>query len=104
MSFISDAVKVLQTICDATKERQEEVLRMASQVQSMVIVGGFNSGNTTRLAELCRSRGIFTVHCEDAGGIPIDKLKDLQPVGLSAGASTPEKHVRQVEELLLEAF
>jgi 4-hydroxy-3-methylbut-2-enyl diphosphate reductase len=103
MNFIGNAVKVLQTICDATKERQEEVLKIASQVRSMVIVGGLNSGNTTRLAELTHSKGIFTIHCENAQSIPVDKLKALQPVGLSAGASTPEEHIRQVEELLLRS-
>jgi 4-hydroxy-3-methylbut-2-enyl diphosphate reductase len=101
INFMRTEVEVLQTICDATEERQEEVMQMASQVRSMVIVGGFNSGNTTRLAELARSKGIFTVHCENVCHIPIEKLKNFQPVGLSAGASTPENSIRQVEELLL---
>jgi 4-hydroxy-3-methylbut-2-enyl diphosphate reductase len=101
MDFMRAEVKVLQTICDATEERQEEIMRMASQVRSMVVVGGFNSGNTTRLAELSRSAGIFTVHCENICHIPIGELKNFQPVGLSAGASTPENCIRQVEEFLL---
>jgi 4-hydroxy-3-methylbut-2-enyl diphosphate reductase len=103
INFMRAEVKVLQTICDATEERQEEVMRMTSRVRSMVIVGGFNSGNTTRLAELSRNKGDFTVHCENVCHIPVEKLKNFQPVGLSAGASTPENSIRQVEEFLLRS-
>ncbi|MDL2314286.1 4-hydroxy-3-methylbut-2-enyl diphosphate reductase [Desulfovibrio sp. OttesenSCG-928-C14] len=94
---------VLHTICDATRERQQEVIELAGKVRSMVIVGGMNSGNTTRLAEIARGLGIYTVHCEDGCELPLDELRALQPVGLSAGASTPDKHIAGVEELLLQS-
>lgn len=96
-------VTVLETICDATKERQDEVSELAGRVRSMVIVGGLNSGNTTRLADIARGMGVFTLHCENGYTIPLDKLKELQPVGLSAGASTPDEQINSVEELLIRA-
>lgn len=96
-------VTVLKTICDATKERQDEVSALAARVRSMVIVGGLNSGNTTRLADISRNLGVFTLHCENGYTIPLDKLKNLQPVGLSAGASTPDEQINAVEELLTRA-
>lgn len=102
-TILGEDITVLKTICDATRERQAEVIRLSDSVRSMVIVGGLNSGNTTRLAEIARARGIFTVHCENGDGLPVDKLRELQPVGLSAGASTPDKQIDEVEEILANA-
>lgn len=94
---------VLRTICDATRERQAEVIALAGRVKSMVIVGGMNSGNTRRLAEIAGGRGVFTVHCEGPNALPLEKLKELQPVGLSAGASTPDAQIKAVESILIRA-
>lgn len=94
-------IPVLRTICDATRERQAEVIALAGRVKSMVIVGGMNSGNTRRLAEIARARGVFTVHCEGPDALPLEKLKELQPVGLSAGASTPDAQIKAVESILI---
>ncbi|MDR1125406.1 MAG: 4-hydroxy-3-methylbut-2-enyl diphosphate reductase [Deltaproteobacteria bacterium] len=96
-------VAILDTICDATRQRQDEVSALAARVRGMVIVGGLNSGNTTRLADIARNMGVFTLHCENGYTIPLDKLKELQPVGLSAGASTPDEQINTVEELLRRA-
>ncbi len=96
-------ITILETICDATRERQAEVSALSARVRSMVIVGGLNSGNTTRLADIARNRGVFTLHCENGYTIPLDQLKELQPVGLSAGASTPDEQINAVEELLMRA-
>jgi 4-hydroxy-3-methylbut-2-enyl diphosphate reductase len=92
---------VLRTICDATRQRQNDVIRLTEQVGSMVIVGGMNSGNTRRLAEIARARGVFTVHCEGPDELPLDKLRELQPIGLSAGASTPDSQINAVESILI---
>lgn len=96
-------VKVLRTICDSTRKRQDEVIELAGKVRSMVIVGGMNSGNTRRLAEIARARGIFTVHCENHTELPLEKLKELQPVGLSAGASTPDEQINSIESILINS-
>ncbi|MBW2051462.1 MAG: 4-hydroxy-3-methylbut-2-enyl diphosphate reductase, partial [Deltaproteobacteria bacterium] len=58
------AALIFTTICGATHRRQEEVRRLSEQVQAMVVVGGHNSGNTARLAEVSRSQGLKTVHLE----------------------------------------
>ncbi|MCL1889301.1 MAG: 4-hydroxy-3-methylbut-2-enyl diphosphate reductase [Desulfovibrionaceae bacterium] len=99
-SFLDKPVAVLRTICDATGRRQEELIRLAGQVNSMVIVGGLNSGNTRRLADISRGLGLFTAQCEEAALLPLDELVSRQPVGLSAGASTPDAQIRDVEKIL----
>ena len=102
-TILGEDITVLKTICDATRERQAEVIRLADSVRGMVIVGGLNSGNTTRLAEISRAKGIFTVHCENGDKLPLDELRRLQPVGLSAGASTPDEQIQEVEDILRKA-
>lgn len=92
--------RILKTICAATKNRQKEVLHLSKKCRSMVIIGGKNSGNTRRLAELSSAQGLFTVHCEVAAELPLDDLKQHQPVGLSAGASTPFFLIDEAEQVL----
>lgn len=101
-AFFRQEPPALRTICAATRQRQEDVIRLAGQVKSMVIVGGMNSGNTRRLAEISAGLGIFTVHCEEAWELPLEKLRLLQPVGLSAGASSPEEQINAVERILVQ--
>lgn len=91
---------ILETICDATKLRQEEALSIAKQVQAMVVVGGRESGNTKRLAELVFSQNIPTVLVENADELKKDFFKDFNKVGLTAGASTPKSLVDEAEKVL----
>lgn len=84
---------VLDTICDATRKRQTEVLTLAKSVDAMVVVGGLNSGNTKRLAELAASQGIRAIHVERPEDLDVTLLRGAQTVGLTAGASTPEEHI-----------
>jgi 4-hydroxy-3-methylbut-2-enyl diphosphate reductase len=97
-------VRALDTICDATLERQRETLEMADKVEAMVVVGGLDSGNTRRLAEVARGKGIPTVHVERIEGIPEDfrreALARARVVGLTAGASTPETHIDAMQAFL----
>ena len=91
---------ILETICDATKLRQEEALSIAKQVQAMVVVGGRESGNTKRLAELVFSQNIPTVLVENADELEKDFFKNYHKVGLTAGASTPKSLVDEAEKVL----
>ncbi len=91
---------ILETICDATKLRQEEALSIAKQVQAMVVVGGRESGNTKRLAELVFSQNIPTVLVENADELEKDFFKNYDKVGLTAGASTPKSLVDEAEKVL----
>jgi 4-hydroxy-3-methylbut-2-enyl diphosphate reductase len=100
-------VRALDTICDATLERQRETLELADKVEAMVVVGGLDSGNTRRLAEVARGKGIPTVHVESVAGIPEDFRRDALAraavVGLTAGASTPDAHINAMQAFL-ESF
>lgn len=97
-------VRTLDTICDATRDRQQEVLDLCGKVQAMVVVGGLNSGNTRRLAEVAQSTGIPAVHVEQAADITPqmrrEVLQGLSVVGLTAGASTPQEHIDAMERFL----
>lgn len=82
---------VLSTICDATRERQEEALEIARMVDVMVVVGGRQSGNTRRLADLAAQCGKTTYHIEEASELLPENFSKKTRVGLTAGASTPKK-------------
>lgn len=86
-------------ICSATHERQAAVVRLCAQVQAIVVVGGLNSANTRRLAELARSYGLPTWHVESVAGLP-PELASYDIVGLTAGASTPDSDIDAVEKVL----
>lgn len=91
---------VLDTICDATRERQEEAGEIAARVQAMVVAGGKSSGNTRRLAELARMRGVPTVLVETADELDRSDFSGVRTVGLTAGASTPRYIIDEVEQKL----
>lgn len=91
---------VLDTICDATRQRQEEASAIAEQVQAMVVVGGRTSGNTRRLAELAEGKGIPTILVETADELEPAFFRSVSVAGLTAGASTPGKVIDAVEARL----
>lgn len=95
-----DRLIVLETICDATKRRQEESIKVADEVEFMVVVGGRNSGNTRRLTQVVEARGTPCIHVESADELPLEKLREYTTIGLTAGASTPKKIIDQVQEVL----
>jgi len=89
------SVKVHQTICEATHSRQDEVLNLAREVQGMVVVGGRQSGNTRRLAQLASRHGpVFMVETEEE--LDRRELSRLELVGVTAGASTPNWMIKRV--------
>ena len=87
---------IFNTICDTTHDRQEEVRQLSSQVQAMIVVGGHNSGNTTRLAEVSRSAGTKTIHLETEDELDPEWLSSLDTVGVTSGASTPNWMIKRV--------
>ena len=91
---------VLSTICDATRERQDEARRIAAEVDVMVVVGGRNSGNTRRLAELAAESGIPAWHVESAAELQRKNFQEKQTVGLTAGASTPKRLIDEAQAWL----
>jgi 4-hydroxy-3-methylbut-2-enyl diphosphate reductase len=96
-------IRVFNTICDATAVRQEEAKELACQVDCMLVVGGFNSANTRRLAEVCTELQPRTHHIETASEIDPTWFAGVERVGVTAGASTPkwiiDEVVDRIEEL-----
>ncbi len=84
------------TICDSTEKRQADILAIAQTVDAVVVVGGKNSGNTQRLAELTEKSGKLTFHIEDIDELDISQLKGLNSVAITAGASTPNWIINKV--------
>lgn len=94
---LRDGVTVLQTICDATRLRQDEAIRLAAQVDCVVVAGGKASGNTRRLAQVIEAQGTPTILVEtvdDLCGIDVVKYGKM---GLTAGASTPKRIIDEIE-------
>ena len=93
-------IRVFNTICDATAVRQEEAKELACQVDCMLVVGGFNSANTRRLAEVCAEIQPRTYHIETVGEIDSSWFDGVERVGVTAGASTPKWIIDEVVALI----
>lgn len=91
-------VLVMNTICDSTRKRQSEIRTLAREVDALVVVGGFHSGNTKRLAEIGRSEGLPTFHVETAKELERQELARFKTIGVTAGASTPNWMIKNVVE------
>ena len=91
---------VKRTICSATRQRQDAAAALASQVDAMVVIGGRNSSNTTRLAEICAAGCPRAYHVESVDEIDPAWFAGCETVGVTAGASTPETQIRNVVERL----
>jgi 4-hydroxy-3-methylbut-2-enyl diphosphate reductase len=91
-------IKVYNTICNSTSERLSETERIARKVDMMFVVGGKNSANTTQLSKLCNSLSVPTYHIEIPSEINEKWLKGIKKIGITAGASTPEWIIKDVEE------
>jgi len=82
-------IKVFNTICNPTIERQEAARELAHQVEVVIVVGGKGSSNTRHLAEVCREEGTRTYHIENAAEFEASWLEGVRELGVTAGASTP---------------
>ena len=87
---------VFNTICGATASRQEEVRALAAHVDGIVVVGGFHSGNTRRLAQVASSTGLPVFHVETDQELDREKLSAMETIGVTAGASTPNWMINKV--------
>ncbi len=95
-------VRAYNTICHATRERQNEAVKLADKVDAMVVVGGKNSANTQKLARLCQNTGTPTYHIETAGELDEIDFNKMHTVGLTAGASTPNWIIEEVKSKMEE--
>ena len=101
---VDSSMVILDTICAATKDRQEEVRALSSRVQAMIVVGGKSSGNTRRLAQIAQESGIYAIHIETAEELPLKEISQFERIGLTAGASTPSWIIEAVATTLREYF
>jgi len=95
-------IRVYHTICDATSVRQEEAKALAGRVDCMVVIGGFNSANTKRLAEVCAELLPRTHHIEIAEQLDPAWFAGVEKVGVTAGASTPKWLIDDVIDRIRE--
>ena len=89
-------ILVLNTICNATQERQVEAERIASQVDAMIVIGGKNSSNTRKLYEICQKECKDTYYIQPLDDLNPESVNSVRSVGITAGASTPKKIIEEV--------
>jgi len=88
--------RVFDTICDATHNRQAEVRSFKGLVDGVVVVGGYHSGNTRRLAKVSQDAGLVTFHVETERELDRRALSEMESIGVTAGASTPNWMIKAV--------
>ena len=90
-------ILVLNTICNATKERQEEAGDIANRVDAMIVIGDKHSSNTQKLFEICRNACLNTYYIQTLDDLDSNQLRSVETVGITAGASTPKNIIEEVQ-------
>ena len=91
---------VYMTICTATRQRQEAAVELARKVDAMIVIGGKNSANTGRLAQVCAEQGCPTYHVETAAELDCSRFTGMRDIGVTAGASTPDWIIQEVVKMM----
>ena len=90
-------INVLNTICSATKERQTEAEQIAKEVDVMIVIGDKHSSNTQKLFEICNHACANTYYIQTLDDLNLNQLKSVETVGITAGASTPNNIIEEVQ-------
>ena len=90
-------VNVVNTICNATEERQKEAGEIAHKVDAMIVIGGRHSSNTQKLFEICREKCKATYFIQTLDDLQLELPKTATLVGITAGASTPNNIIEEVQ-------
>ncbi len=93
-------LEIHNTICNATTERQNAAAELAKTCDAMVVIGGKNSSNTRKLYEICRKYCPKTFFAENISDLPLKELKKCIRIGVAAGASTPERTIKEVTTVM----
>ena len=88
---------VANTICSATEERQKEASELAAKADVMIVIGGTHSSNTRKLYELCKSECENTYYIQTLADLQLELPNSVELVGITAGASTPNKIIEEVQ-------
>ncbi|MCM1187846.1 MAG: 4-hydroxy-3-methylbut-2-enyl diphosphate reductase [bacterium] len=90
-------VSVVDTICSATEERQLSAKALAAEADVMIVIGGKHSSNTRKLYEICREQCADTYFIQTLDDLHLELPKAVRLVGITAGASTPNKLIEEVQ-------
>lgn len=94
-----DKIEIIHSICPATEKRQNALIKLLDEVEAVIVIGGKNSANTRRLYHTALNANKNSWHIEEAGEIP-PEIGNFSVIGLTAGASTPDWIIKEVEDKL----
>ena len=95
-------ISVFNTICNATEERQLEARKIASDVDAMIVIGGKHSSNTQKLYEISKKECPNTLFIQTLQDLDLEEFNTVERVGITAGASTPKKIIKEVHVRMTE--
>ena len=95
---VLNILNILNTICNATEERQREAKNIAGEVDTMLVVGGRHSSNTQKLFEISKKECANTYYIQTPVDLDSEMFQCSSYVGITAGASTPNKIIEEVQE------
>ncbi len=95
---------VLNTICNATDERQSEARKIAKEVDAMIVIGGKQSSNTQKLYEICKAECKETYYIQTLNDLDVRTLQAYDTIGITAGASTPKNIIEEVQTNVRNEF
>ncbi len=90
-------INVVNTICNATEERQTEAAAIAEEADAMIVIGGTHSSNTRKLFEICREKCENTFYIQTLDDLKTELPEEVRLVGITAGASTPNNIIEEVQ-------
>ncbi len=96
----TEELRIFNTICKATIKRQKNARELAKVVDIMLVIGGKESANTSRLVEICRQQGVKTYHLETKGQLEYTWFHPEDRVGITSGTSTPDWSINEIVEQL----
>ena len=97
-------INVVNTICNATEERQTEAKAIAAQADAMIVIGGTHSSNTRKLFEICKKECENTHFIQTLDDLNLELPKSVRLVGITAGASTPNNIIEEVQNYVRNNF
>ena len=95
-------LEIFDTICEATSTRQSEAIQIASDCDAMVVIGGKDSANSVHLAQLCQQHCENVQFIENIGELDLERLRNADKVGMTAGASAPSWIIKEVKQTMTD--
>ena len=90
-------IDIANTICNATSQRQSEARQISKEVDAMIVIGGRHSSNTQKLYEICKEECENTYYIQTLVDLDISRLQSIDSIGITAGASTPNNIIEEVQ-------